>query len=579
MFWQTYVMYEFGPFRVDTRERQLLRGGKVVPLTPKVFDVLLVLVQHSGHILSKDELMKFVWPDTAVEEGNVARNVSTLRTALGERPREQQYIETIPWRGYRFVEGVKEVRDGPIPQTFDSIAVLPFTSLDGDPHLEFLSDGITESLINSLSQLTRLKVTSRNSAFRYKDREVNAPAVGRALNVQGVILGRISKRDELISISVELVDARDDSHVWGVQHVRHYADIFTMPAKIGKEITEKLRLQLTSEEQRRLTRRHTESGEAYQLYLKGRYYFNKLTLDGVQKGLGHFQQAIEKDPHYALAYAGLGDCHNYLSNRERAKESVSKALELDEELGEAHASSGFFKFLYEWDFAGAESEFLRALALNPNYAEAHHWYAIYLANLGRHDEAFKEAELAVERDPLSLLMNMTAALNFYLAREYDRAIVQLHRVIEMEPNFVAARSVLGCVYVQKQMYKEAISEYQKVIDLSNGAPVIETSMKLIRAQAYARWGKKSKALKLLEEAARAGPTSSYSVAGVHAALGENDKAFALLNQAFEQHDLQLVSLKVDPTLDGLRDDVRFGELVRRVGCSTEPSRFPRPVGA
>jgi DNA-binding winged helix-turn-helix (wHTH) protein/tetratricopeptide (TPR) repeat protein len=566
MFWQTYVMYEFGPFRVDTRERRLLRDGEVVPLTPKIFDILLVLVQHSGHILSKDELMKLVWPETAVEEGNVARNVSTLRTALGERSREQQYIETIPWRGYRFVEGVKEVRDESVPQTFDSIAVLPFTNLDGDPHLEFLSDGITESLINSLSQLTRLKVTSRNSAFRYKDREVNAPTVGRALNVQGVILGRIAKHDDLLSISVELVDARDDTHVWGAQHVRQYSDIFTMPAKIGQEITEKLRLQLTSEERRRLSRRHTESGEAYQLYLKGRYYFNKLTLDGVQKAAGHFQQAIEKDPLYALAYAGLGDCHNYLANRDEAKKAVSKALELDEELGEAHASLGFFRFLYDWDFAGAETEFVHAVALNPNYAEAHHWYAIYLANLGRHDEACKEAEMAVERDPLSLLMNMTAALNFYLAREYDRAVAQLHKVIEMEPNFLAARSVLGCVYVQKQMYSEALAEFYKVIELSKGVTVVETSMKVIMAQAYARWGKKSDASKLLEEAAMAGPTSSYSVAGVYAALGDNDHAFEALNQAYEQHDLQLVSLKVDPTLDGLRDDLRFAELVHRVGC-------------
>src|SRR5262249_18618957 len=221
-------------------------------------------------------------------------------------------------------------------------------------------------------------------------------------------------------------------------------------------------------------------------------------------------------------------------------------------------------FLYDWDFARAESEFVRALALNANYAEAHHWYAIYLANVGRHAQAFKEAELAVERDPLSLLMNMTAALNFYMGREYDRAIVQLQKVIEMESNFPAAHSVLGCVYSQMQMYESALIEFEKVMELCNGALAVENSVKVLKAQAYARWGKKFEALNLLAEVGD-GPASDYSLAGVFAALGDADKAFQLLNQAYEQHDMQLVSLKVDPTLDGIRDDPRFCDLVHRIG--------------
>jgi len=233
-------------------------------------------------------------------------------------------------------------------------------------------------------------------------------------------------------------------------------------------------------------------------------------------------------------------------------------------LGEAHASLGFFRFLYDWDFAGAESEFVRAVALSSNYAEAHHWYAIYLANVGRHEEAFREAELAVERDPLSLLMNMTAALNFYTGREYDRAVAQLEKVIEMDANFPAAHSVLGCVYVQKQMYEAALVEYEKVLDFVKGAPPVEASVKVIMAQAFARWGKKSEAVKLLEDIAGV-PASAYSVAGVYGALGDKDKAFEMLNQAYDEHDMQLVSLKVDPTLDDLRDDARFANLIRRVG--------------
>jgi DNA-binding winged helix-turn-helix (wHTH) protein/tetratricopeptide (TPR) repeat protein len=565
MFWQTKVIYEFGPFRVDTRERQLLRNGEAVPITPKVFDILMVLVENPGHVLSKAEIMKLVWPDTSVEEGNLARNVSTLRNALGEQTPATRYIETVPWRGYRFVASVKQIRDESVVKTIDSIAVLPFTHAEDAPSLEFLSDGISESLINRLSQLNRLRVMSRNSSFRYQGRQIDASEVGRDLKVQAVIMGRVARHDELLSIGVELVDALDDSHIWGAQYVRQFSDILNMPAKIAEEISEKLRLTLTNDQQRRLTRGHTESAEAYQLYLKGRYYFNKLTLASVQKGVEYLQQAIEQDPVYALAYAGLGDCHNYLANRDEAKRSVSKALELDGELGEAHASLGFFRFLYDWDFSGAESEFITALTLNPNYAEAHHWYGIFLANLGRHDEAKREAELAVERDPLSLLMNMTAALNFYLAREYDLAIAQLHRVIEMEHNFPAAHGTLGCVYAQKRMFQESLAEYRVVIELTKGAVVIETSVKVLMAQTYARSGKKAEALKLLEEVKAAGTASSYSIAGVYAALSKQDQAFESLNKAYDEHDMQLVSLKVDPSLDGLRDDIRFAELVRRVG--------------
>lgn len=565
MLWQPKMSYEFGPFRLDARERLLLRDGKGVALTPKVFDVLLVLVQNNGHILSKDEVMKHVWPNTAVEEGNVSRNISTLRKALGEAPHKGQYIETIPWRGYRFVANVKEVPDSQAGPRIDSIAVLPFKNVKADPSLDYLSDGITESLITSLALLTTLRVTSRNSAFRYKVRETEAQTVGRELNVQAVLMGRVAENEDMLSISVELVDARDDRHMWGAQYIRKTGDIFAAQETIAREIAEKLRLELTGQEKELLARRHTENTEAYLCYLKGRYHFNKLTFDGVQKGTEYFQRAIEEDPNYALAYAGLGDCHNYLSHRDEAKKAVLKALELDEELGEAHASLGFFRFLYDWDFAGAEREFERALALSPNYAEAHHWYAIYLANVGRHDQAGSEANLAVELDPLSLLMNMTPALNLYLARQYDQAIEQLQKVIEMEPNFVAARSVLGSVLVQKGLYKEAMAEYEKVFEFTKAVEAVAMSVKAIMGHAYARWGKRSEAVGLLEEVTAAGSVSSYSVAGIYAALGESNPAFEWLNKACEQHDVQLVSVKVDPTLDGVRSDPRYADLLRRVG--------------
>src|SRR6266576_3832826 len=482
MFWQTQTAYEFGPFRVDPRERQLLRHGEVVPVRPKVFDVLLVLVQNSGHILSKDEVMKIVWPNTSVEEGNVARNISTLRSALGERSREGQFIETIPWRGYRFMAAVRKVHEQDDRRAIDSIAVLPFVNCNADARTEYLADGITESLIRNLAQLTKLRVTSRNSAFRYKNRDADAPTIGRELKVASVLLGRLAESDDLVSIGVELVDTVDDRHLWGAQYIRSRGDLFTAQETIAREIAEKLRIEISGPQEHLLAKRHTKNSEAYLLFLKGRFHFNKLTLDGVQKGAEYFRQAVELDSNYALAYAGLADCQTYMANRDEAKKAITKALELDNELGEAHASLGFFLFLYDWDFAGAESEFARAVALSPNYAEAHHWYAIYLANVGRHEEASREAELAVERDPLSLLMNMTAALNFYTGREYDRAIAQLERVIEMDANFPAAHSVLGCVYVQKQMYEQALAQFERVMELVKGAGPVEASVKVILAQ-------------------------------------------------------------------------------------------------
>ena len=567
MFWEPSTDYEFGPFRIDASERQLLRNGQVVPLTQKAFDVLFALVQNSGHILTKDEVMKIVWPGTTVEEGNLARNISTLRSALGERPRDSQFIETIPWRGYRFVAQVRKIREQQPAPLIDSIAVLPFENVGGDARTEYLSDGISESLTTILAQLTNLRITSRNSAFRYKARDIDTTTIGRELGVQAILMGRLHETEGMFSISVELVSAADDRHIWGAQYIRSREDLLAAQETIAREIAGKLRVEMAGRAQQQPPAQgHSDNHEAYLLFLKGRFHFNKLTPDGVEKGAECFQQAIELDPKYALAYTGLADCWNYLGQREEAKQAIERALALDGVLGEAHASLGFFRFLYEWDFAGAEDSFVKAVALSPNYAEAHHWYAIYLANVGRHEEAFREAELAVERDPLSLLMNMTAALNFYTGRQYDRAVAQLKKVIEMDRHFPAAHSVLGSVYVQMGRFAVALSQYDELLNLVKGVPPVEASVKVIMAQAFARWGKKNEALMLLEEI-NGQPASSYSLAGVYGALGETDTAFEMLNKAYLERDMQLVSLKVDPTLDDLRGDPRLVQLMQRVGLT------------
>ena len=575
MFWQPNISYEFGPFRVEARERRLLRDGQVVPLRPKVFDVLLVLLQNSGRFLSKEELMKLVWRDTVVEEGNLARNISSLRNALSDHPRAAEYIETVPWQGYRFVARVKELTDEPTRPPVNSLAVLPFVNIALDPDLDYLGDGIAEALINQLSQLPQLRVVSRNSTFRYKGRESETTVIGHELNAEAVLVGRIVKHRELLSISVELVDARDDSHIWGAQYIRKPMDLLALQQTIAREITDKLRVNLAGKDQTRLARRYTDSPDAYQLYLRGRYYFNKLNVEGVQKGIEYHKQAIERDSQFALAYAALADCYNYFAQPAYAKQAVNKALELDETLGEAHATRGFFKFIYDWDFAGAEEDFKRAVELNPNYAEAHHWSAIYFGNMGRHELAAAEARKAVELDPLSLLMNLTLGLTAYLARDHDRAIEELQNVLDMDSNFVAAHSVLGNAYLQHGQFDNAMAEYQRVLELSKGVPPVEASMKAIIAHAYAKSGKRGAAKKLLnellattgkdEQTTPAVGLIQHSVAEIYGALGQKDEAFAWLNKAYEQHDMQMVSLKVNPTVDPLRSDPRFVELVRRVG--------------
>jgi len=562
------MTYEFGPFRVDARERTLRRDGALVPLTPKVFDILLVLVQNGGRVLTKTEMMDLVWLDTAVEESNLGRNVSTLRKALGDAPGEYRYIETIPWRGYRFIAKVRQCSDE--RAAIDSLAVLPFLNENADPATDYLADGITESLINKLSRVANLKVMSRNSVFRYKAGEhksdfPDARTVGRELAVRAVLIGRIRQVDSVVFVSVELVDAADNTHLWGGQYNRERSDILSLQDSISQQIAEVLQVRLTSADRLELRKRQTDQSEAYDLYLKGRFYWNKLTVDGVRKGIELFEQAIEKDPKYALAYTGLLDCHTYLNSPVEARKAAVKALELDPTLGEAHASLGFFTFLYDWDWLKADVEFERAIDLSPNYAQGHHWYSIYLAHMGRHEEAIQEAQLAQRLDPLSLLMNQTTGLVLCVARQYDRAIDELRKVIDMDANYAAARGTLGLVYARKGMCEQALEEFEKVASLAGPHPGVTTSLKALTAFAYAVSHRTDKARALVDEISAQPTASAYLLATIYASLGEHDRALDWLDRAYADHDVQVVSLKVDPAFDSLRPSTRFQELLARLG--------------
>jgi serine/threonine protein kinase/tetratricopeptide (TPR) repeat protein len=458
-------------------------------------------------------------------------------------------------------------------KTITSLAVLPFVNLSGDPEMEYLSDGITDTLINSLSQLRKLRVVPRSLTFRYKGREVDPQRVGSELNARAVLTGRVMQRGDTLLIGTELMDVAKLSQLWGAQYNRKMADIFVLQEEIAREISEKLRLQLTGEEKKRLTKRATGNKEAYQLYLKGRYWWNKRTEEGLNKGIEYYQQAIGKDPTYALAYAGLSDSYTsvaifgFVPPNEafpRAKEAALKALEIDDTLAEAHASLAFVKSAYDWDWSGAEREFQRAIALNSGSAYAHYFYSVTLRKTGRFDEAIEEGKRAVELDPISLTSNTILGTTFHMARQYDQAIEQMRKTLELDPTFALAHSVLGMAYLQKSMYEQGIAEFERALVISPGYPIALSGL----GYGYAVAGKEVEAQKVLDqlnELSKQKYVLALYRAGIYAGLGERDKAFEWLEKSYADRSIGVgFGTIVDPMFDPLRSDPRFQDLLRRM---------------
>jgi serine/threonine protein kinase/Tfp pilus assembly protein PilF len=449
-------------------------------------------------------------------------------------------------------------------ETIDSIAVLPFVNVSGDQNTEYLSDGITESLINNLSQLPNLKIKSRDSVFHYKGKETDPEEVARQLGVRAIFKGRLTQRGDTLAISAELIDARNDDHLWGQQYNRKLADIFALQDEIAREITNTLRLRLTAQDEKRLAKRYTENVEAYQDYLEGRYQWDKKTEEGFKKGVEYFQQAIAKDPTYALAYAGLADCYTGLAGfgfvpakegYPKALEEALKALEIDDKLAEAHASLAFIKSNYDWDWSGAEQEFKRAIELNPGSATAHHFYGLALAYMGgRFEEAIDESKRAVELDPLSLIINADLGHVFYEARKYELAIEQERKTLEMDPNFNPAHHWLGLAYLQKSMDKEGIAEFEKEFPFLG--------------YAYAVAGRRAEAQQVLDklnELSKQKYVPAVSMARIYVGLGEKDKAFEWLEKAYLDGSIGGgTGIAVDPIFDPLRSDPRFMDILRRM---------------
>jgi serine/threonine-protein kinase len=451
----------------------------------------------------------------------------------------------------------------------DSMAVLPFKNMTNDPNAEYLSDAISESLTNSLSQLPHLKVIAQSSTFKYKGKEIDVQEVARALGVQAIVTGRIVQRGDQLQISVEMVDARDKTQMWGEQYNRKAMDLLAVQSEISREIAERLRLKLTNAEQQQLARRETVNPQAYELLLKARFYSGKGGPENGKKSIEYLDHAIAIDPAYAPAYAELSNSYRGLVNDSfldpkeglpKAEEAARKALELDESLAEAHLSLGEIKQA-AWDWATAEQEFKRAIRLNPNLARAHHGYAKYLSLMGQHEQAIAEINRARELDPLSLSVNLGVGARLFLARQYDQAIEALKKTLELDQNYAQAHIFLGYIYAAKGMYTEAIAAYQRFIKLSGD----DTSVQISLGVAYARAGQREKAQAILK---RLQTTKVYVSTGelavLYAVLGKGEQAFASLERAYAAHDLQLGSLGVDPVFDPLRSDPRFADLIRRV---------------
>jgi TolB-like protein len=573
--------FQLGIWRVQPQLNCVSCDQKIIRLEPKMMEVLLCLAQSSGEVVSKERLVQEVWRNTFVTDDVLIRCVSALRKAFGDDSGKPAIIETIPKRGYRLVLPVVPVAysqrtQGASPSDFaDSIAVLPFENAGPDPDMEYLSDGIAETIINYLSRLQNLRVVPRTTTFQYKRKSLNPSEVGHELGVRLVLTGHVRQQRERLVVGTELIDTARHSQLWGETYDRKMEDIFSIQNQIAAEIPNYLRLRLTEVEKRELAKRPTESREAYHLFLKAMYFANKYSPEGFGKGLDYCRQAIAADPLYADAYAALSYLYGLLGAfdvvpaREafpRARAAAVKALEIDDGLSDAHAALGFVLMLHDWDWQSAEAEFRRAIELGPHMSGGHYAYSIWLLAQDRPEEAAAEAGRALDLDPLSLPKNCHLGVVHFLGHEYDAAIDQLRRTIELDASFVMAHHILALVYAVKGMRAEALAEAERAHPLSD-----EIYSRVTFARINALTGKPGEArqvLTQLEQVEQAAKPSSYRAtwcAMIHALLGEQVQAFEWLDRAYEEREAALIYLRHFPDYESLHEDPRFADLLRRIG--------------
>ena len=638
-------IFEFGPFRLDATERMLSRNGEPLPMAPKVFDTLVVLVSHRGHLLEKEQLMKEVWPDTFVEEVNLAVNISALRKILGEPNHGHAFIETVPKRGYRFIAEVSEpsykselvihnrvtarivARDktawlatdtdadlaslraakgrplwrnvvvavlaaavvvvgllavplwrmshgrtaSAAPQ-IKSIAVLPFKPINSEANDEYLELGVADDLINRLTGLQEVVVRPTSTVRKYTNVNEDPIAVGKELRVDSVLEGNIQKLGDRVKITATLWSVSQQKALWSNQFDENVQDIFAFEDSISQRVALAVIPQLSGEDKQLLARRHSESPQAHDAYLKGIYFWNKRTDEGLNKAISYFQQAIDAEPDFARAYSGMADCYVLLYDYNmlapeaavpRARAAAQKAIALDNTLAEPHSSLGYLETLYDWNWTEAEKEFKTAIALSPNYANAHHWYGLRLAFERRFDESLQELSQAQQLDPLSLAINSNMGRVLYFSGRYEPAIAQLKVTVDLDPNFWAAHYKLAEAYEGVGRYHDAVSEYEKAFELSGDQSLAEAMGHGYDTSGYR--GAMQAWLKLLQEKAGHGQPNLFGLAQLHASLGENDLALNYLDQAVKERTSWVVLINCHPKFDGLRRDPRFQGFLRTEG--------------
>ena len=576
------TVVQFGPFEADFRTRELRRYGVNLKLVGQPFEVLAMLLERPGQLVTREELLARLWPtDTFVDfDHGLNAVVNKLRDALNDSAEKPKYVETLPRRGYRFISAVglhdsRNLLGEPSSPKIQSLVVLPLENLSNDPEQEYFADGMTDQLITNLSQISALKIVSRTSAMRYKRTKKSLPEIARELHVDAVVEGAVMWVCGRVRISAQLIEAPTDHHLWAASYERDLDDVLSLQEEVTRAIVSEIRVKLTAHEQARLANTHQTHPEAYRLYLKGRFYWYKLTPQAMQKAIEYFQQALEKDPAYAPAYAGLADTYNTLAfftvfpPREvvpKAKAAAARALEIDANFAEAHVSLGWAGFTYDLDWPAAGKHFERAVVLNPAYPVAHSFYSLYLGALGRSEEGLTEAKRALDLDPVSPAVLHYVVVQLYMARQFDEAIEQCRKTMELDSSFTPAHRVLAEVYAAKGMYSESLAEYEKYATLSGGSP----GSKAFVGYAHAQLGARNQAVRVLDQLGAASkqryvPALSFAV--VYVGLRELDQAFLWLEKAYDERTNSLAYLKVQATWDPLRSDPRFTDLLRRIGLS------------
>lgn len=575
--------YEFGLFQLLPNERLLLREGRPVPLTPKVFDTLLVFVENSGRLLTKDELMKLIWPHATVEEGNLSQNIFMLRKRLGESPPEHRYIVTIPLQGYRFIAKVRELGESEVaaaaqartshkkPSAVTSLAVLPFKMLGEQSEDRHLGAGIADALVTKLSRTGHMIVRPTTAVLKYSAPGQDPLVAGEEQSVDAVLDGVVQRVGDRIRVGVQLIRVDTRQTIWGDQFEEEFTDVFALQDSISAQVARLIMPELSREERDQLFRNHTDNVEAYALYIKVRYFWAQRTEQGLQKSLESAQQMIRLDPGFALAHVALADSYNFMGQFlfmapdqcfPKAREAALNALTIDASLAEAYASLAEVALFFDWDWPNAEKGYQQAIELNPHYASAHHWYGWLLMAQGRFEEARASLRRARMLDPGSLSINTVMGLPDFYERRYDDAISQFRQILQLNPEFLNVYYYLGSALVQKRLYSEAIDSFKQLLPLNQQRTIA------LLGYTYAVMGENRLALETLdslEALSQQRYVSFYLKAIVCVGLGRIDDAFEHLEEAFRERAAWMGFLKVDPFFDRLRDDERFINMLRRLG--------------